>query len=145
MNQTIAQPIFRVCYKCKYEGETVEPNCRQCHKPMQSRQQIKILGGLQIFIGFLLTITMLVIIVKMSQNTVGGTDYYSNYRAEDSLEKMKAPLSILYAVLAFGVVNIISGVWHWLTGRRNMLLLLIMFGLAFVMLIATQILPVIFP
>jgi hypothetical protein len=112
---------------------------------MQSRQQIKILGGLQIFIGFLLTITMLVIIVKMSQKTVGGTDYYSNYRAEDSLEKLKAGLSILYAVLAFGFVNIINGVWHSLTGRRNMLLLLIMFGVAFVILIAAQILPVIFP
>jgi hypothetical protein len=110
---------------------------------MQSRQQIKILGGLQIFIGFLLTITMLVIIVKMSQKS--GTDYYPNYRAEDSPEKMKAALSILYAVLAFGVVNIINGVWHWLTGRRNMLLLLIMFGLVVVMLIAAQILPLIFP
>ena len=90
MNQTIAQPVFRVCYKCKYEGETSELNCPQCHKPMQSRQQIKILGGLQIFIGFLLTITMLVIIAKMSQKTVGGADYYPNYRAEDSAEKMKA-------------------------------------------------------
>ncbi len=145
MNQTIAQPIFRVCYKCKYEGETVELNCAQCHRPLQSRQQIKILGGLQIFIGFLLTIAMLVIIVTMSQKTVGGTDYYSNYRAEESAEKMQAGLSILYAVLAFGIVNIINGVWHWLTGRRNLLLLLIMFGLAFVMLIAAQILPVIFP
>jgi hypothetical protein len=145
MNQTITHPIFRVCYKCKCEGETVELNCPQCHRPMQSRQQIKILGGLQIFIGLLLTITMLVIIVKMSQQTVGGTDYYPNYRAEDSPEKMKAALSILYAVLAFGVVNIINGVWHWLTGRRNMLLFIIMFGLAFVMIIAAQILPVMFP
>ena len=145
MNQTVTQPIFRVCYKCEREGETVELNCPQCHRPMQSRQQIKVLGILQIFIGLILTVTMLVIIVTMSQKTAGAADYYSNYRAEDAPEKMKAALSILYAVLAFGVVNIISGVWHWLTGKRNMLLLIIMFGLAFVMIFAAQILPVMFP
>lgn len=143
MSQKSAHLLLRVCRECQYDEITETVNCPRCGRPMQIPQQIRILGGLQIFLGLILTIAMAFIINGIYQMI--ANDGKAGYSKITSPEKIKVGLIIVQGVLVIGIVTIINGVWHTVTGRRNMFLLWILFGLAFVLITAAQIIPAIFP
>lgn len=139
--EKIEQPSFKTCYVCKYEGETVEVNCPNCRKPMKSKMQIKILGGLMMLIGFFL-IALMGFIINFTNQAINGNS--STVRWNASPEETKWMLAVLYIVLLFGFSSTITGLWQLVTGRRNFLLLVIMFGLAFGLYFLAYLLPKIF-
>ena len=125
---------YRVCFKCKWEGETAETLCPRCHKPTKTRNFIRGTGAALIGLGgFLLAlmsvITVAVIGVIQQSNKPGTGARYTGTKGQ-----MIFMFCIFGAVLLFGLASLAAGLWQVIFGRRNMILVyvILILGTVFV-------------
>lgn len=56
MQAEIVQPQIYFCRTCDKERQTINPECLQCGKTMQTQSQIKSLGKLLVILGIVITL-----------------------------------------------------------------------------------------
>src|SRR5258706_12941633 len=114
MNPQPADITKRSCFKCGYEGDTADTRCPNCGRPLKTVRQIRVLGGILVFLGGFLILFM------------GGiTLFVMNliYKNGSSFTGTRNDLILIFGafgfVIFFGFVALIAGLWQLIFGRRN--------------------------
>jgi len=140
MDSLFEKPFYKFCYNCKFEDEIFENICPKCRKPLRSRQQIRVLGAVMLGLSLILIIGMVYIIYRVDQSIIASRKPGSLTKWTASPAEISMIFGIFYTVLATGISAFIAGLWHLVVGRRNLILIWIMFGLTFVLLIFSKLL-----
>jgi len=138
MEQTLDNPSeFKECFKCKFKGMTPSADCPNCGRKLYGSKQIRRRGIVQVITGGFLVLFMGAIAVFVSLMLAGSM---KNPDSAKKIHDEAATLLVIYAifglVIVFGLHGLIMGIWQIATGRRNAVLIWIMwvllFGLLFV-------------
>lgn len=141
MNTLIDQYLYKFCYNCKFEGDVVENICPKCRKPLHARQQIRVLGGVMLGLSLILIVGMAYIIYSMDRSLMNSGKPGSVTKWTASPSEISMMFGVLYTVLATGIAAFIAGLWHLVIGRRNLVLIWIIFGLTMGLFIFSRFLP----
>ena len=122
------------CSKCGYAGSRAITRCPECSSWMPRARGIRIRGGILIFLGLILvgmmgTISIVVAPIMFSDGSGGGSKF-SGTPGQAFLI-----MGLFGAVIVFGVSCILSGIWQIITGRRSILMVVLIVGLALVLVI----------
>jgi succinate dehydrogenase/fumarate reductase cytochrome b subunit len=138
MEQTLDEAAeFKECFKCKFKGVTPSVNCPNCGRKLYGPKQIRRRGIVQVISGGFLVVFMGAIAILVGLML---TDSMKNPDSAKKIHDEAGTLLVIYAifglVIIFGLHGLIMGVWQIATGRRNTVLIWIMwvllFGLLFV-------------
>jgi hypothetical protein len=117
------------CSKCGHAAGKGITRCPECGSWMPRARGIRIRGGILIFLGLVLvgmmgTISIVVAPIMFSDGSGGGTKF--------SATPAQAVLimGLFGAVIVFGVACILSGIVQLVTGRRNILIVILIVGIA---------------
>jgi hypothetical protein len=134
----------RICFKCKWEGETAEKICPRCRKPTQTRGFIRATGAALVALGGFLLVVMgaitIAVIGMIEQSGKAGT----SARFTGTKDQMLMMFGVFGFVLLFGFVSVIAGLWQLIFGRRNMILVYFILILGVVFLIGGSIVQMFF-
>ena len=130
---------YKFCFKCKWEGETAETLCPRCRRKLKTRSFIRVTGIILTMLGGFLVVVLSAIIFWMwaviqQTGKPGSTTHFNGTKAD-----MVMAFSILGAVLMFGFVALITGLYQAIIGRRNIILIYIMLTLAAILYIGGNI------
>ena len=129
--KNLSPPVRRTCPKCGYIRETGETNCADCGKPLQKVSTVRISGVLLVVMGTLL----LGIMGWLSLWIYGAISPVANAASRFNGD----PKDILFIIFAFGLVVSISlaalagGLWQIIFGKRNKLIVFVVFGLGIIL------------
>jgi len=124
-------PEYRECFRCSFRGEIAQTSCPQCGKKLYTSRNIRNRGIVQIITGLILIVMMagLGIFIGVLANQPSG----------QKLAQQKTFLLGLYGFFGviglFGLNGIVMGTWQVATGRRNKVLMWVMFVLLALILI----------
>jgi uncharacterized paraquat-inducible protein A len=127
-------PIYqepRFCYKCHFPAAVSDAKCPRCGGPLKTQKSIRILGGVLVFLGGLIS-AMMVGVMALMLGIFSQTPA-SKLRGDE--DKMMLALGIVGLTFAVGVAFIAAGVWQIIFGKRNGLIVwiaLIMVGVLLV-------------
>jgi hypothetical protein len=125
-------PEYRECFRCSFRGEIAQSACPQCGKKLYTSRNIRNRGVVQIITGLIL--------VGMMAGLGIFIGVLANQPAGQELAKQKTFLLGLYGffgvIALFGLNGIVMGAWQVATGRRNKVLMWVMFALLALILIA---------
>ena len=131
----IAEPVLKECFKCKYIGMTAEVKCPKCGRKLYGPREIRTRGVVQLISGLFLVIFMGGIAIFVTTLIAG------NMNDPDTAKKLKDEAGVFLAiyaifglVIAFGLHGTVMGIWQIATGRRNKVLVWIMWALLFALL-----------
>jgi len=127
-----AQPEPRQCFKCNFEGEGLNITCPRCSKNhFLPASSVRTRGTILVVVGLFLTALIGGIAVFIAVLLFGSAN-----QTPESVRRVNEALPALYVVyglfavlIAFGLNSLISGIWMLATGRRNRVMLWIMWGL----------------
>ena len=118
-------PEYRECFRCSFRGQIAQTACPQCGKKLYTSRNIRNRGVVQIITGLILVGMMagLGIFIAILASQPSGKE----------LAKEKTLLLGVYGLFAviglFGLNGIAMGAWQLATGRRNKVMMWIMFAL----------------
>jgi cytochrome bd-type quinol oxidase subunit 2 len=143
MNATSVTPAatgpaeYKECFKCSFRGETDRESCPQCGKKLRTSKNIRVRGVIQIVTGVILVLMMAALSFFIGVLvTKGAADPETAKKMADQ-RSFLLTVYLLFGVLAlFGLNGIVMGTWQAITGRRNKVLMWIMFVLLALILIA---------
>src|SRR5947209_8417798 len=139
MEQTLDNPaVSRECFKCKFKGETTATACPNCGRKLYGPREIRGRGIVQVASGGFLVVFMGAIAIFVASMLAGGMRDPANAK---KIQEQAGLLLVIYAVfgmvIIFGLHGLVMGIYQIATGRRNKVLIWIMwillFGLMFVM------------
>ncbi len=134
VNSAVPEIKRRNCFKCGYEGDIAETRCPKCGKPLKTVKQIRILGGILVFLGaFLILFVGAISVFVWSLVNKASTDGHKSFTGT------RSDLVLIFGAFAFiilfGVVGLIAGLWQLIFGRRNKILVWVILGLGFIFVI----------
>ena len=128
---------YRECFKCWYRAETAATQCPKCGKVLRNSKNIRTRGIIGIVTGLFLALFMGAIAVGVAFMLAAAM------KNPESARKINAESGTLLAiyglfamVIVFGLHSIIIGIYHVVTGRRNRILIWMMWALLFALLFA---------
>jgi hypothetical protein len=126
----------KTCFKCDYEADTAETRCPRCGRPFKSSKNIRVRGGILVFLGAFLILFMGGIAGFVAYLIYGGgiPDAATKFKGEGF--KVILIFGIFGCVMLFGLVSLITGIFQLITGRRNQFLVWLMMGLVFLLIIS---------
>ncbi len=134
----------RICFKCKWEGETAGKLCPRCHKRTQTRAFIRATGAALVALGGVLILIMgaitIAVIGLIQQSGKPG----SGARFTGTKEQMLLMFGIFGFVLLFGIVAVIAGLWQLIFGHRNMVLVYFILALGILFMIGGSLVQMFF-
>lgn len=137
MQEMAENSVFRECFKCKYKGVTAETKCPQCGRKLYGPKEIRTRGIIQVVSGLFLVVFMGAIAIFVGAMLVGASkDPSSAKRVQEAAGTLLIIYAIFGLVIVFGLHGLIMGLWQIVTGRRNQLLIWIMWGLLLLLLFA---------
>ena len=125
----------RSCFKCGYEAYTAEKKCPQCGRPLKTILQIRVIGGILVFLGgflilFMGGISLFVLNIVSQGGKPGGGSHFTGSRNDLILI-----FGVFGAVIFFGFVALLAGLWQLILGRRNKVFIWLILGLGFLFVI----------
>ena len=124
----------RQCLKCGTTGETVELNCPECGRRMQSESEIRVRGLLTLICGGILVAMIgYISLWMMTPVNYGGA---AHSRFTGTHEQMLMIAGLLGLVVLFGLISFVAGLGQLVLGRRNRLFVRIVVGLGILLFIA---------
>lgn len=132
MDRSPGPPVFRECFKCKFDGVTTATQCPKCGRKLYGPKEIRTRGVLQVITGLFL-------VVLMGGITIFVTTFLASRiqdpTASKEIRQQTGTLLAIYAifgfVIVFGLHGLIMGIWQIVTGRRSRVLIWIMWALLF--------------
>jgi len=143
VNPAAANIDHKSCFKCSYEADTAETRCPRCGRPFKSSKNIRVRGGILVFLGVFLILFMGGIALFVSYLVFGGSnpDAAAKFRGEGF--QLLLIYGIFGCVMLFGLASLITGIFQLITGRRNQFLVWLMMGLVFLLIISATLTTVI--
>ena len=124
------------CHKCDYETtEEILKMCPHCGTRLQSKRKVRILGWLLVILGSLLVIFMGGLGIALGGIIARSGQPGQTTRFTGGPEEVAFIALIFGLVISFGIAAVAGGVWQIWFGKRNTVLMIIMFlvaGLLFV-------------
>ena len=123
------------CYQCGYETHKLRSHCAKCGTSLQSRRWSRRFGLGLVICALIICGLMGFVLLQIGPSllnpgvSVGGTRF-SGTRGEARLV-----LTILGAVLAFGLTGLGYGLWQMFTGRRSKRVIYFLVALAALLLL----------
>ncbi|HZE71731.1 MAG TPA: hypothetical protein VE135_19660 [Pyrinomonadaceae bacterium] len=121
------------CTKCGYSVTGKETKCPQCGGWIRRAQRIRRLGGVLIVIGFLLVAMMGTITLMLAPMMLSAGRETTGARFTGTPEQGLMILGLFGIIIVFGLAAIAGGVFQLLTGRRSIVIIVIVLGLAFLL------------
>jgi magnesium-transporting ATPase (P-type) len=135
--QAMSPVEYKECFKCSFRGETAEVNCPQCGKKLRTAKNIRVRGVIQIVTGVILVLMMAGLSVFIGVLIAKGSNDPETTKKLADQRNFLFVVYAFFAVLAlFGLNGIVMGTWQVVTGRRNKVLMWVMFVLLALILIA---------
>jgi hypothetical protein len=104
--------------------------CPQCGYAMRSSRNLRARGGVLLACGLFLIGLMGWITWKMTPSLLHAGKEAGGTTFEGKPEQARMILSLFWAVIAFGIVAAVNGVYQLATGRKSRVLVLLSLGLA---------------
>ena len=127
---------YKECFKCSFRGETSNLDCPQCGKKLRTSKNIRTRGVVQIVTGVFLVLMMGGLSIFIGTLITKGIN---DPETAKKIAEQKDFLLVVYAffgvIALFGLNGIVMGLWQVATGRRNKVLMWIMFVLLALILI----------
>lgn len=123
------------CFKCYFEGDTPEAWCPRCGGKLRSSTNLRVRGGILIFVGAFLILLMGVITAFVVYLVWGGTDPKAAAKLRAEEFKLLLAFGMFGLVMLFGLVSFITGLFQIIFGRRSRILVWSMMALVFILVI----------
>jgi hypothetical protein len=127
---------FKECFRCSFRGETADIDCPKCGKKLRTSTNIRTRGVVQIVTGVILVLMMAGLSLFIGGLMARGINDPETAR---KMAEQKIFLLVVYAffgvIALFGLNGIVMGTWQIATGRRNKILMWVMFALLALILI----------
>lgn len=127
---------YKECFRCSFRGETAETDCPECGKKLRSSKNIRTRGVVQIVTGVILVLMMAGLSLVLGGLMARGINDPETAR---KMAEQRSFLLVVYAffgvIALFGLNAIVMGTWQVATGRRNKVLMWVMFVLLALILI----------
>lgn len=136
-NPTYGQPPQeagepRQCFKCNFEGLGSNITCPRCRKNhFLTAKNVRTRGTILVVVGLFLialiggiSIFIAVLLFGSANQTPEGTR-----RVQEAMSALLVVYALFALLIAFGLNSLISGIWMLVTGRRNRVMLWVMWGL----------------
>jgi len=134
---TVGPAEYKECFKCSFRGETANLDCPECGKRLRTSKNIRTRGVIQIVTGIFLVLMMAALSIFIGVLVAKGANDPETARKLADQRTFMLTIYGLFGVLAlFGVNGIVMGTWQVVTGRRNKVLMWVMFVLLALILIA---------
>jgi uncharacterized paraquat-inducible protein A len=137
------QLSYRLCPKCKWEGESAEVRCPRCHKKTMTRGFIRGTGAALTALGAVLVVFMgsitIAVMGIVQQGDKPGAAHFNGTRTE-----LYVIFSAFGLIIFFGFVAIMAGLWQMILGRRNMTLIYLTLALGVLFFIGGNVILAIF-
>ena len=128
---------YKECFKCSFRGETAQMDCPECGKKLRTSKNIRTRGVIQIVTGVLLVLMMAGLSIFIGVLVAkGANDPETAKKLADQRNFMLTIYAFFGMLALFGLNGIVMGTWQVVTGRRNKVLMWIMFILLALILIA---------
>jgi magnesium-transporting ATPase (P-type) len=135
MQPNIPDPNVRFCYKCHYRASVSDGRCPRCGGSLKTKANIRLLGGVLVFLGGFISVIMLGVMVLMFG--IFAQAPASKMRGEEG--KALMAVAIVAAVFAIGASFAIAGLWQIIFAKRNKWIVWASIGLVVLVLIAGRI------
>ena len=129
MNNIQPMPELRQCFSCYYEGTTGDSTCPRCRKPKKflTSSNIRTRGKVLIGVGIFLTLFMGAVAVGVAALLgVAMKNPESARKISDDIGIVIAMYGLFAVLLAFGIQSIVSGSWMAFSGKRNRIIVWVM-------------------
>jgi len=134
---TVGPAEYKECFKCSFRGETSHMDCPECGKKLRTSKNIRTRGVIQIVTGVILVAMMAGLSIFIGVLVAKGANDPETARKLADQRTFMLTIYGLFGVLAlFGVNGIVMGTWQVVTGRRNKVLMWVLFVLLALILIA---------
>ena len=122
----------RQCFKCNFEGLGANITCPRCGKNhFLTAKNVRTRGTILVIVGLFLialiggiSIFLAVLLFGSANQTPEGTR-----RVQEAMPMLLVVYGLFALLIAFGLNSLISGIWMLVTGRRNRVMLWVMWGL----------------
>ena len=118
------------CTKCEYTVSGKETKCPECGGWIRRAQRIKRLGIVLVLIGLLLVGMMTTITITLAPMMLSAGRDTSGARFTGTPEQGMMILGLFSMVIVFGLASIAGGIFQMVTGRRSLVIIVIVIGLA---------------
>lgn len=125
MQQNISNPNQRFCYKCHYPASVSDVRCPRCGGTLKTKANIRILGGVLVFLGGFIAAIMLGVMVLMLG--LFAQTPASRLKGEEGTALLA--LGIVGLVFAVGIAFAVAGLWQLIFGKRNKWIVWLSIGL----------------
>ncbi len=118
------------CTKCEYTVTGKETKCPQCGGWIRRAQRIKRLGIVLVLIGLFLVAMMSTITIALAPMMLSAATNTGGARFTGTPEQGMMILGLFSIVIVFGLAAIAGGVFQMITGRRSIVIIVVVLGLA---------------
>lgn len=139
MTFSVTQSSRGICDACGSETELVENLCHLCRRQRLKQKNVRVGGAVLAAGGLIIIGIMSYLIYCLDQLIIQSRNPQSLNRWTASPRETELMMSVLYFVLAYGIVYGFTGLWHLVTGRVNKPLFFVMSGMGMVLFIGAQI------
>ncbi|MEP6847826.1 MAG: hypothetical protein ABI999_03145 [Acidobacteriota bacterium] len=130
------------CFKCYFSGDTPETRCPRCGGRLRSSTNLRVRGGILIFVGAFLVLLMGAITGFVVYLVWGGADPKAAAKLRAEEFKLLLAFGMFGLVMLFGLVSLITGVFQIVFGRRSRILVWAMMALVFILVIGAVLVTV---
>jgi hypothetical protein len=124
------QAEFRECFKCKRESVTSNTRCPRCGRAMHTAHDIRIRGVVMFFLGLFMAGLVAGIAVLVAVLLAGAMKNPDSAKKINHQQGMLLLVATIFALLiGFGLNSMVGGAWQMIFGRRNHVLIWVMWGL----------------
>ena len=120
------------CTKCEYAVTGKETKCPQCGGWIRRAQRIRTRGGILIVLGLILVAMMGTITIMLAPMMLAAKET-TGARFTGTPQQGMLILGFFGIIIVFGLACIAGGVFQLLTGRRSILIIVLVLGLAFLL------------
>jgi MFS family permease len=135
MQQNITDPNQRFCYKCHCPASISDVRCPRCGGPLKTKANIRLLGGVLVFLGGFIAVLMLGVMVLIFG--IFSQTPASKIKGEEA--KALWAIGVVGLTFGVGVAFAIAGMWQIIFGRRNKYIVWVSLALVVILLIAGRI------
>ncbi len=123
-------------FSCRAKVEDSVEKCPRCGKKMRTPKTVRRLGWVLLALGLFLIVLMGTItwnLAPMMMHPGDPTATGSSFTG--TADQARMILRLFAVVIVFGVATAFNGIWQIVTGRRNLVIMWIVLGIAGVLLV----------
>ena len=118
------------CWSCGYQTHRYVSTCERCGAGMLSKRWSRRFGVVLMLLGLPLALGMAWVLAWMWPTLTHPGIQIGSTRFDGSAAQASGIIALLSAVLVFGAIAFLYGLWQVVTGRRNIKVVYVLVGIA---------------